>query len=601
MNTSKQLFSKQNLKFILFDVLQINDLSKYACFEAHDSESHNLVLETATTIAANTLRPSFVDADRNQPQLIKGKVKVHPALHEFVKSFSASGLLAATFTEDYGGIQLPKTIAAAVDFTLCTAANSFIMYTDLAIGIADLIASFGTDTQKLFFLPKILSGEWLGTMCLTETSSGSSLANITTSAKIQTDNSYRIKGQKIFISAGDHDISKNIIHLVLARIEGAPQGVRGISLFIVPKIKDNGKSNDVTSIAMYHKMGQKATPAMHLGFGEKNDCTGYLLGEANKGLQQMFVMMDAFRLSVGLTGTAIASSAYTISLQYAKERIQGKRLNKTLKSLNPTAIIQHPDVRRMLLKQKAFVEGGLSFVLQCYLYLDKKKGTKNSEERNKYTQLLNLLTPVAKTYGAEEGVSSVNMAMQVLGGYGYTEDFIVEQLARDVRILPIYEGTTGIHSLGLLQRQILADNLAAFKIWKDEVFADIVFAKDTKNLEGYAEKLSLEIENLEKTSLRIKKRATVENQEVYLADATLYMEAFGILNIAWQWLKQAIIAESKLERKTNSKEEIVFYESKIHTMQYFFHYELPKIKGLLERLEDETVLTVFKEDKEYLI
>ena len=423
-------FSRRNLDFTLFEVLNLTELANHPYFSAHDRETFDLTLDMASDIASRIMRPAYVPSDRQPPVLEDGQVKVHPAVYEFYKSFAETGLLAAVFPAEWGGQQLPKTIAAAAEFMLGSAHNAFIMYSDLTKGAANLILKFGTDEQKQAFLPPMLSGEWAGTMCLTETQAGSSLSDISTTAYPQADGTYKIVGQKIFISAGDQHFSENIVHLVLARIEGAPKGTKGISLFIVPKKRWNSEGmtsshpltslqdNDVTSIAIYHKMGQKATPAMHLEFGSNNDCTGYLLGEAHRGLPQMFLMMNGARLGVGMGGIHIASAAYYASLQYAHERPQGRRLNEKSALGEPVPIIRHPDVRRMLLLQKAIVEGGLCLILHCYKYLDMEKVAADPAEQKHYNDLLELLTPVAKTYGAEMGFFSANQGLQVLGGYG---------------------------------------------------------------------------------------------------------------------------------------------------------------------------------------
>jgi alkylation response protein AidB-like acyl-CoA dehydrogenase len=552
------------------------------------------------------LRPAYVDSDKKQPELVHGQVKVHPQVHTFFKAFAEAGLIAAPFANEYGGMQLPKTVAAAVEFILGSAHNSMVMYTDLSKGVANLISTFGSEALKASFLPKILEGQWAGTMCLTETQAGSSLADVATAATPLSDGSYKIKGQKIFISAGDHDITENIVHLVLARIEGAPKGTKGISLFIVPKNRANAEgtliSNDVSSISIYHKMGQKATPAMHLAFGEKDDCIGYLLGEANRGLPNMFLMMNGSRLSVGLAGLYVTSVAYYTALQYAKERPQGRRLNEKVLLGGQVTIIHHPDVRRMLFLQKAILEGGLGFVLQCYKYLDLEKAHKNTPSIAKhYNTLLELLTPVAKTFGAEMGLVAVNQGLQVLGGYGYTEDFELEQMARDVRIMPLYEGTTGIQSQALLGRQIIGTNGKSLTLWVQEVKKGIEKAKKSPVLKVYEAKLSDEIQQFQKVTDHILGLVSEGDVEVSLADANLYMEAFGILNVAWSWLKQGIVAEKALSERQLTSDASLFYESKMETLQFYFHYELPKLKGLFTRLMDRNVLTIFKKDKEVLV
>lgn len=595
-------FSRRNLDFTLFEVLNIGKLNQYEYFKAHDSETFGFILDAATDIA-DKMRPTFTDSDRKQPELIDGQVKVHQGVHEFVKTFREAGLLAAPFSAEWGGMQLPKTVAAAIEFIMGSAHNSFVMYTDLTKGAANLIDTFGTNEQKSIFLPKMLSGEWLGTMCLTETQAGSSLSDVATTAYPQPDGTYKIKGQKIFISAGDQDITDNIVHLVLARIEGAPKGTKGISLFIVPKnrLDTEGGHNDVTSIGIYHKMGQKATPAMHLEFGAKDNCTGYLLGEANRGLPQMFLMMNGARLGVGMGGVHIASAAYYASLQYAQERPQGRRLNEKSALGEPTTIVHHPDVRRMLFLQKAFVEGTLCFILKCYQYLDLEKAYKYATPSvsKRYNALLELLTPVAKTYGAEGGIVSVNNGLQVLGGYGYTEDFELEQMARDVRIMSLYEGTTGIQAQALLGRQIPLNSGQSVSYWLEEVLSDIAIAEEYDALKPYTNILKTEITHWQNLTQALLSKA--EDPEVFLADATLYLEMFGILNIAWQWLTMAAVAQNALENKNPQGDEKVFYESKLHTMRYFYHYEIPRLKALSTRLLDPSVLTLFDDEKEVLI
>jgi butyryl-CoA dehydrogenase len=548
-----------------------------------------------------------VNSDRNQPELINGQVKAHQGIHDFFKAFAEAGFIAAPFSEELGGMQLPKTIMASIEFILGSAHNSAVMYVDLSTGVGNLIATFGSEAQKAQYLPKLLSGQWAGTMCLTETQAGSSLSDVATSATPLPDGSYKIKGQKIFISAGDHDVTENIVHLVLARIDGAPKGTKGISLFIVPKNRENTEggqlsSNDVTSIGIYHKMGQKATPAMHLEFGEKDDCIGYLLGEANRGLPHMFLMMNGARLGVGMTGLYLTSVAYYTSLQYAQERPQGRRLHEKSVLGEQVTIIHHPDVRRMLFLQKAILEGGLAFVLQCYKYLDLEKANKNNPSVAKhYNMLLELLTPVAKTYGAEMGCVSVSQGLQVLGGYGYTEDFELEQMARDVRIMPLYEGTTGIQSQALLGRQILGSKGETLALWIKEVKKDVENAKNSPELKAYWSKLFSEIRQLQKVTDHLLAVSAEGETEVTLSDANLYMEAFGILNVAWLWLKQGIVAEKTLSDKTMAGDSALFYVSKIETMQFYYHYEVPRLKGLFTRLMDRKVLTMFKVDKEVLM
>jgi butyryl-CoA dehydrogenase len=458
-----------------------------------------------------------------------------------------------------------------------------------------LIASFGSKELADTYVPHMLSGKWAGTMCLTEPQAGSSLNDASTSAKDLGDGTYAIKGQKIFISGGDNHFSENIIHLVLARLEGAPAGTKGISLFVVPKKRiENGTlvNNEVVSLGVYHKMGQKATPALHLSFGDKGNSIGYLVGEPNRGLSYMFQMMNEARLGVGMGGAYIASAAYHASKQYANERAQGRLLTNKDPNTPPTLIKNHPDVQRMLYFQKAIVEGSMGLLFQCFMWDDLAKSLEG-EEQKEAQMMLDLMTTVAKTYPAEMGTQAVNQGLQVLGGYGYTEDFPLEQMARDVRIMSIYEGTTGIHGLTLLGRGIPANNGAALQTLGKLVYADIAVAKGHESIAKYAGMLEKELENLTKVTMHKLGFAMKGEIEVFLADSTLYMELFGLITVAWQWLKQGHVAAAALAKGGLSAEDEAFYKDKIHTMKFFYHYEVPKALGLSTRLMDEEVLTIF--------
>lgn len=596
-------YSRRNLEFILFEVMQILELSKYSYFTHHDKDTINFVLDSADQIAQQILWPAFREADRNPPELVNGEVKVHQSVHDFIRAFSDAGFISADFTAELGGIQLPKSVFIALDHILGSANNSLVMYTGLVRGVSHLIEEFGSEEQKATFLPYLLSGEWLGTMCLTEPEAGSALSAIKTKAIRQSDGSYRISGQKIFISAGDHDVTTNIIHLVLARIEGAPEGTKGISLFIVPKmIEEHGKlqSNDVSSIGMYHKMGQQATPAMHLAFGAQDHCRGFLLGDENRGLIQMFQMMNAARLDVGVGSVNIASVAYQTSLEYAHERRQGARPGVLKSGENQVPILEHADVRRLLLSQKAFVEGTLCFLLQCSYFLDLQKVQEQEEEKNRINDLLELLTPTAKAYASERGITSVNDGLQVLGGAGYTTDFPLEQMARDVRIMSIYEGTTAIQSLAILGRQVIGNERKSLKYWKELVLSDLEMISSSHSLSPYKQLLLNQIEKLLVVTDEIIALKESMGLEVALADATLYQEAFGIINIGWMWIKQGIIASRKLDEILPGQDDI-FYRSKIHTLKFYFEYEMPKLEGLWSRLQNPDGLTLFDERYEVII
>ncbi len=598
---AKNYFNKRNVDFLLYEVHDAEALTQHARFADHSKETFDMTIDAATKIADNLMFPFLKDVDKNQPELKDGKVTVHPAIKNYLKAVGDAGIIGVDFDYEDGGTQIPVTVSSMIGYVLMSA-NNGMMYTGLTSGAARLIASFGSQELKDTYIPNMLSGKWQGTMCLTEPQAGSSLSDITATAEPQEDGTYKMRGQKIFISAGDHDANENIIHLFIGRIKGAPLGTKGISLFVIPKFRLDGTDNDVTSMGIYHKLGQKGVPAMHLGFGDKSDdCIGYLVGEPNKGLNYMFQMMNEARIGVGITGASITSAAYYAALEYAKERPQSRRLNQKSALDSPQIpIIQHPDVKRMLLFQKSVVEGSLSLLLETSRFFDLSEASDDPEEKANAHLLLELLTPVAKTFPCEYGMASISDSVQCFGGYGFTEDFPVEQYYRDIRITPIYEGTTGIQSQDLLGRKVPMGGGKATQLLAQEMGKTIVEALNYDELKRYALLLKEEGERLQKVTLHLLGIAGTGDVERFLSDATLYMEMFSLNVVAWQWLKQAVVAKQKLLITSAENDDVDFYESKIHTMKYFFHYQIPKTQGLATRLIDTEVLTIMSE-KEVLM
>ncbi|NNC69943.1 MAG: acyl-CoA dehydrogenase, partial [Flavobacteriaceae bacterium] len=483
----------------------------------------------------------------------------------------------------------------AAYFIMEAANNHVTGYLGLTAGSANLIISFGSQSLIDTFVPKMLDLRWGGTMCLTEPQAGSSLSDITTSATKTNNDYYLIQGQKIFISAGDHQFAENFVHLVLARIEGAPSGTKGVSLFVVPKYRpienDHLEANDVSVAGEFDKMGQKGYCTTHLVFGDSNDCRGWLVGEANKGLSYMFQLMNEARIATGRMGAGIASAAYYASLKYANERPQGRKLNDTgQKNIDQeqTLIINHPDVKRMLLSQKAIVEGSMSLIVETANYLDREMTSETKEEKEKYHLLLELLTPIAKTYPAEKGIESTSNAVQILGGYGFCADFMPQQYYRDIRIISIYEGTTGIQSLDLLGRKMTMKNGQAVELLAKEVQNTIQSANSYDDLKPYAAILLENLGLIQQVMGRLHPYALKGNFERYLADATIFMEFLSTIVIGWQWLKMAV--SSKQALKTAQSQD--FYKSKIHTMEFFYTYEMTKTKSLAEILMNDRELTI---------
>jgi butyryl-CoA dehydrogenase len=485
-------------------------------------------------------------------------------------------------------------IAFACRFIFSAANYSAMVYPILTDGAAHLIEVFGSDALKETYIPKMFSGEWQGTMALTEPQAGSSVGDIMTVAEPTDQGYHMIRGQKIFISASDHDAVENVVHLMLARIKGAPAGVKGISLFAVPKLRPSRSGelvfNDVNIAGLYHKLGYKGSPITQMSMGENNDCRGWLVGEPNKGLACMFQMMNEQRIDVGLGAAGIASSAYYTALDYCKERPQGRRLSDKDPSKPQVPIIEHADVKRMLLFQRAIVEGALSLLFQCAMYADMEI-VLTGEEKEKYSLLLDLLTPVAKSYPSEMCILSVSQALQCLGGYGYCDEFPVEQHYRDVRIHPIHEGTTGIQGQDLLGRKVRIQDGRAFELFLEQVQETTKDANAIPELKPYAEALENAIASLKEVTAHLLDVAVKQGPEIFLADATVYLEFFGIISVAWQWLLQGITIQKGLE-SSPSESEADFLQGKLYTMRFFFAYELPKTGALAETLLDVDGLTV---------
>ena len=591
---AEKFVSERNLRFMLYEVLDVESISRYPYFEEHNREIFDMVLETAMKIGKDLLQPELQEMDKNPPELIDGKIKVHPAVKIFMQECGEGGWIAANAPFELDGQQLPLMISSACRFIFSAANYSASVYPLLTTGAAHLIESFGSQELIDTYIPGMFSGEWQGTMALTEPQAGSSLADITTVAVPGDQGCYKISGQKIFITAGDHDGVENVIHLMLAKIKGAPPGVKGISLFVVPskRIHENGDLvfNDVNVAGIYHKLGYCGAPLTQLSMGESDDCRGYLVGEPHKGLFYMFQMMNETRIDVGMGAAAIASAAYHAALEYAKERPQGRRLSEKDPALPPVNIIEHPDVKRMLLFQRAIVEGSLSLLLQCAKYADMIR-VSDGEEKECYSLLLDLLTPVAKTYPSEMGVLSVSQGLQCLGGYGYCDDFPLEQFYRDARIHPIHEGTTGIQGMDLLGRKVTIKDGKALELYLQEVRKTIKIGLKIMPLRPYAQSLKEALEKLREVTSHLVQLAGQGKMELFLADAALYLEFFGIITIAWQWLLQALSVQKALEDDPPDW-DAHFYQGKFYTFRYFFHYELPKIEGLGKRLMDSDGLTV---------
>ncbi len=591
---AEQFINLRNLEFLLYEMFDAARLTKYPYFSDHSKETFDLVLSTAMQMGKDMLFPAFTEMDKKPPEFKDGKVYVHPLAAQIMKACGEGGWIGAESSYEYGGQQIPNMLMTAFRGIFAAANYSASVYPFLTAGAAHLITSFGSQELIQTYVQKMFAGLWQGTMALTEPQAGSSLTDITTLAIPTKEGFYRIKGQKIFISSSDYESIENVVHLLLGRIEGAPIGVKGISLFVVPKKRPekNGGlvTNDVTCMGIYHKLGYRGAPITQLAFGDNDDCRGWLVGEPNRGLSYMFQMMNEARIDVGMGATAIASAAYYASLEYTKQRPQGRPIASKDPLTPQIPIIEHADIKRMLLFQRAVVEGSLSLIFQCSQYVDLAFVTQG-EEKERYELLLDLLTPVAKSYPSEMGILSVSQGLQCLGGYGYCDEFPLEQYYRDVRIHSIHEGTTGIQGMDLLGRKVVMKNGRAFLLFLEELKKAIAAGHEIDECKDCAGLLAEAIKILQGITESLIGIARKGETEFFLADATLYLELFGIITIAWQWLLQATKASIALRSASNKKDD-TFYKSKIHTCRYFFTYELPKIKGIAETLGKAEGLTL---------
>jgi alkylation response protein AidB-like acyl-CoA dehydrogenase len=567
--------SLDTLRFLLLEVHELQSLYNSEYYGHLDESTTDLMLQAAKDWADVELYPFFKEMDETPAQWHEGRVLTHPQLKKILLDSGENGWIGGRDTFANGGVQMPDTLYAALHVIFEAANNGAQGYVALSGGAAHLITSFGAQSLIDTYVPKMYEGHWQGTMALTEPQAGSSLTDITTSATPTEHGYYKVKGHKIFISGGDHQSADNFVHLTLARIEGAPAGVKGISLFVIPRMRPIAGSNDfefndVQTAGDFQKMGQRGYATTHLAFGDEDDCHAWLVGEPNKGLPYMFQMMNEARIGVGHTAAAVAMAAYLASYKYAQERPQG-RLPSSRNPLDaPVPIIQHSDVKRMIMTQQVIVEGALSLAFECSKMADLERITSDEAQKKEYHLLLEFLTPIVKTYSTEAGIRSVSLGLQVLGGYGYTMDFPLQQYYRDIRIMALYEGTTGIQSLDLLGRKVMMENGAAFKLVMQKMLETILAAEPA--FPDYAEKLQKEVYRLADVTAYLIDFAKKGEANRFTADATVYMEMTANIVIAWQWLKMALTARDTSISKRFGAD---YYENVVKAMEFYYRYELP--------------------------
>lgn len=584
------LLSRRDLEFCIYEMLDSEGLLQHPRYADHSRETFSQTLDTAEQIAEKYFAPHNHLADEKEPWFDGEHVHTIPEVKEAFRHFVNSGLLNARRDFDEGGMQLPHVIAAACTGYVTAANPSSSAYPFLLMAAANLIEHFASDELKSLYLPLMRTGVAAGTMALTEPDTGSSLADIKTHATPTDAGHYLVRGNKMFISGGDQDITDNIVHLVLAKIKGAPAGVKGISLFLVPKwlVDENGqpvKRNDVKLAGLLHKMGYRGTTSTVLNFGEQDQCVGYLIGEPHQGLKYMFMMMNEARVGVGLGAAVLGYRGYLESLAYARERPQGRHPSNKDPESKPIAIIEHADVKRMLLAQKVYAEGALALCLYANRLIDRIETCADATASKPLQELLDLLTPIVKSWPSEFGPKANSLAIQVLGGAGYIREYPVEQLYRDNRLNPIHEGSHGIQAMDLLGRKLWQSGGLGLQTLLGEIQTTVHQAAEYEGLIEFCEQLQQALALMQTTTQKLGAQLKQDGPDVVLANASAYLSLGGHIVVAWLWLWQASAAMKGLEQGGESD----FYQGKLHACRYFFRWELPKIQhwsNLLQQADD---------------
>ncbi len=580
------VMSARDLEFCLHEWLDVQALTARPRYAEHSRETFDAVLELAETVATRHFATHNKRNDAQEPTFDGQRVHVHPEVKAALEVYAASGFTAATFDEELGGLQLPQVVAAAVSAWFQAANCGTAGYPFLTRANANLLVTHADPELVQRFVPPMLAGRFFGTMCLSETQAGSSLADVRTVAEAQDDGSFRLRGSKMWISGGDHELAENIIHLVLARTPGAPAGVKGISLFLVPKflVDDQGQlgeRNDVVLAGLNHKMGWRGTTNAVLGFGEgvhrpggRPGAVGYLVGPAHRGLAAMFHMMNEARIGVGLGAAAIGTTGYLKALDYARTRTQGRPVAAKDPASPPVPIIEHADVRRMLLASKAWVEGGMALVLYAARLVDEEVTATDSQEAARLHQLLEVLTPIAKSWPSQWCLAANDLAIQVHGGYGYTREYDVEQHYRDNRLNAIHEGTHGIQGLDLLGRKVGLDDGAAFALLVQRMLDTAARARERGGeLATDGEAVEAAVHRLVTATQKI---ASAGEVTLALANSSTYLEAAGHIVVGWLWLDQLLTVGDRAGD---------FYAGKRQAGRWFIRCDLPRTGPQLDLLE----------------
>jgi len=592
---------RRDVDFVLHEQFEVEKLAEHEAFEEFNKKTVDMIVSEARNLAIKEIFPTQEVSDKGC-EFDKGIVKVPEEYHRVFKLYKEGEWLAMIDDPKWGGQGMPKIVSLAANEYFYGANPAFMLYHGLTHGAAKLIETLGTDTQKQLYLKKLYTGDWAGTMLLTEANAGSDVGALEATAVKNDDGTYSITGTKIFISGGEHDMVDNIIHPVLARIEGAPAGTKGISLFLVPKYLVNddgslGEFNNIVCTGIEEKMGLHGNCTCSLAMGGKGDCIGTLIGEENKGMRAMFLMMNEARQLVGLQGFAVATASYIHALNFSRERIQGKHL---LEAGNPdassVAIIEHPDVRRQLMLMKAYVDGMRSLIYYGGLSHDMEHLSNDPVEKEQYEDLTAILTPIIKGYITDKALEVTSHAIQVYGGYGYIKEYPVEQLLRDCRIFMIYEGTNGIQAMDLLGRKLGMKKGKPFIDYLGRMHKTVAEAKQIPALQELSEDVEKAVNRLSEIALYLAKTAMSENVMNAFAFAHPLLEVTGDVTMAWMHLWRSVAAAPKLEKlagsndseaileKAKKNKDAAFYYGQLKTAEFFIKTVLPVTFGKLDAI-----------------
>ena len=570
------IVNRRDVDFYLDEMFDLGSLLASDRYSEHDRESVTAILDLCQNMAEEEFLPCAAEHDENEPIFKDGQAITPDSLKACLKTFVEAGLPTATFDHDLGGMQLPVMVANFMQGIFQAANAPATGYVFLTSSNAHMLQACGSEALRERYLPPLVEGRWFGTMCLSEPHAGSSLSDIRCLAEPVGDGSYKLTGTKMWISGGEQDISENIVHMVLARTPDAPPGVKGISLFLVPKIRVEedgslGKPNNIALAGLNHKMGQRGTTNTLLNFGEGGDCLGYLVGEENEGLKNMFHMMNEARIGVGMLATMSGLGGYLYSLDYARNRPQGRHPGDKDPSSPMLSIIEHADIRRLLMEQKVAVEGSMALLTYCSQLVDQQLISDDPHDSQRLSLLLELLTPIAKSWPSEYTLEANKHAIQILGGYGYTREYPVERLYRDNRLNPIHEGSHGIHGLDLLGRKVNLAGGVTLAIFEEEMQPALEAAAGSASLSVMGEALNAIWQLAKQTIETVNQEADTVTR---LSSATPFLDAFGHIVIAWLWLRQALIAQEALQKGAQADTD--FYEGKVAACQFFYRYHLPQ-------------------------